>query len=93
MAAASGTISDDKLNLDMVSLEKVSLYRIAMTVSEDLVTGSYTALMIGLLILMNAYGQGPIYLKSSSLQMIGLCQTRIMRIQELPLIQTSTHIT
>jgi hypothetical protein len=43
MAAASGTISDDKLNLDMVSLEKVSLYRIAMTVSGDSVTGSYTA--------------------------------------------------
>jgi hypothetical protein len=43
MAAAGGTIRDDKLNLDMVSLEKVSLYRIAMIVSGDSVRGSYTA--------------------------------------------------
>jgi len=43
MAAASGTINDDKLNLDILSLEKVNLYRIAMTISGDSVRGSYTA--------------------------------------------------
>jgi len=43
IAAASGTITGDRLNLDLVSLEKVSLYRISMTVNGDSATGSYTA--------------------------------------------------
>ena len=43
MAAASGTIAGDRLNLDLVSLEKVNLYRISMTVNGDSATGSYTA--------------------------------------------------
>ena len=41
IAAASGTIAGDKLNLDVVSLGKVSLYRISMTLSGDSATGSY----------------------------------------------------
>ena len=43
MAAASGTITGDRLDLDLVSLEKVNLYRISMTVNGDSATGSYTA--------------------------------------------------
>lgn len=43
MATASGTIKDDKLSLDVVSLGQVSLYRILMTLSGDSATGSYTA--------------------------------------------------
>ena len=43
MAAASGTIAGDRLNLDLVSLEKVSLYRISMTINGDSATGNYTA--------------------------------------------------
>lgn len=43
IAAASGTISGDKLNLDIVSLGKVSLYRISMILSGNSATGSYTA--------------------------------------------------
>jgi hypothetical protein len=43
IAAASGTITGDRLNLDLVSLEKVNLYRISMTVNGDSATGSYTA--------------------------------------------------
>jgi hypothetical protein len=43
MAAASGTNTGDRLNLDLVSLEKVNLYRISMTVNGDSATGSYTA--------------------------------------------------
>jgi hypothetical protein len=42
-AAASGTVTGDKANLDIVSLGKVSLYRVSMTVSGDSATGSYTA--------------------------------------------------
>ena len=44
MAAASGTITGDKLNLDLVSLGKVNLYRISMTLNGDSATGSYTSL-------------------------------------------------
>ena len=43
IAAASGSISGDKLSLDVVSLGKVSLYRITMTLSRDSATGTYTA--------------------------------------------------
>jgi hypothetical protein len=43
IAAASGTISGDKLNLDIVSLGRVSLYRISMILSGNSATGSYTA--------------------------------------------------
>ena len=43
IAAASGTIAGDKLSLDVVSLGKVSLYRITMTLSGDSATGDYTA--------------------------------------------------
>jgi hypothetical protein len=43
IAAASGTIAGDKLSLDVVSLGKVSLYRITMTLSGDSATGTYTA--------------------------------------------------
>ena len=42
IAAASGTIAGDKLSLDVVSLGKVSLYRITMTLSGDSATGDYT---------------------------------------------------
>jgi len=40
---ASGSVASDKLNLDLVTLEKISLYRISMTVSGNSATGSYTA--------------------------------------------------
>ncbi|VVB63380.1 Uncharacterised protein [uncultured archaeon] len=43
IAAAFGTITGDRLNLDLVSLGKVNLYRISMTVNGDSATGSYTA--------------------------------------------------
>jgi hypothetical protein len=41
--AASGVVACDKLNLDLVSLEKVNLYRLALTVSGESAEGSYTA--------------------------------------------------
>lgn len=41
--AASGSIIGDKLNLDMVSLGNVSLYRASMTVIENSASGTYTA--------------------------------------------------
>jgi hypothetical protein len=41
VAAASGSVAGDKLNLDLVSLEKLSLYRLALTLSVDSATGSY----------------------------------------------------
>ncbi|MGD0953067.1 MAG: hypothetical protein ABR985_11860 [Methanotrichaceae archaeon] len=47
-AAASGTVTDDQVNLDIVSLGKVSLYRISMTVSGDSATGNYTTFSPGL---------------------------------------------
>lgn len=43
MAAASGTLTEGKLNLDIVSLGKVNLYRISMTVNGDSAEGSYKA--------------------------------------------------
>lgn len=47
MAAASGTVTGDQVNLDIVSLGKVSLYRISMTANGDSATGSYTAFSPG----------------------------------------------
>lgn len=41
--AASGSLIGDKLNLDMVSLGNVSLYRASMTVIENSASGTYTA--------------------------------------------------
>jgi hypothetical protein len=41
--AASGSFIGDKLNLDMVSLGNVSLYRASMTVIENSASGTYTA--------------------------------------------------
>ena len=46
-AAASGTVTGNKLNLNLVSLGKVSLYRFSLTISKDSVTGSYSALTPG----------------------------------------------
>jgi hypothetical protein len=40
---ASGSVASNKLNLDLVTLEKISLFRISMTVSGNSATGSYTA--------------------------------------------------
>ena len=48
IAAASGTVKGDQVNMDIVSLGKVGLYRISMTVSGDSATGSYTAFSPGL---------------------------------------------
>ena len=48
IAAASGTVTGDQVNLDIVSLGKVSLYRIVMTINGDDATGSYTAFSPGL---------------------------------------------
>ena len=41
--AASGTLIGDKLNLDMVSLGNVSLYRASVTVIGNSASGTYTA--------------------------------------------------
>jgi hypothetical protein len=46
-ATASGTITDQELSLDLVSVEKVSLYRISMTVSGDSAIGNYVAFSPG----------------------------------------------
>ena len=43
MAAASGTLTDNELNLDLVTLGKVNLYRLALMVSGESATGNYTA--------------------------------------------------
>jgi hypothetical protein len=43
MATASGTLTDNKLNLDLVTLGKVNLYRLALMVSGESATGDYTA--------------------------------------------------
>jgi hypothetical protein len=40
-AAASGSIAGDKLNLDVVSSEKMILYRLALKVNADAATGGY----------------------------------------------------
>lgn len=42
-AVASGSVKGDMLNLDLVSLENLRLYRLSMTVSGNSVTGSNTA--------------------------------------------------
>jgi hypothetical protein len=42
-AVASGSIKGDMLNLDLLSLENLRLYRLSMTVSGDSATGSNTA--------------------------------------------------
>jgi hypothetical protein len=41
--AAGGTVMGDKMNLDIISLGNVSLYRVSMTVSGNSASGSYTA--------------------------------------------------
>ncbi|MFZ0034715.1 MAG: hypothetical protein WAK60_06990, partial [Sedimentisphaerales bacterium] len=41
--AAGGSVNGNKLNLDLITLEKMGLYRLSMTVSGDTVIGSYTA--------------------------------------------------
>jgi hypothetical protein len=41
--AAGGSITGNKLNLDLITLEKMGLYRLSMTVSGDSAIGSYTA--------------------------------------------------
>ena len=46
-AAASGTVTGSRLNLNLVSLGKVILYRFSLTISKDSVTGSYSALTPG----------------------------------------------
>ena len=46
-AAASGTVTGSRLNLNLVSLGKVGLYRFSLTISKDSVTGSYSALTPG----------------------------------------------
>ena len=43
MATASGTLTGDELNLDLVTLGKVNLYRLALMVSGESATGDYTA--------------------------------------------------
>ena len=46
-AAASGTVTGSRLNLNLVSLGKVSLYRFSLTISKDSVTGGYSAFTPG----------------------------------------------
>ena len=41
--AAGGSITGNKLDMDLITLEKMSLYKISMTVSGDSAIGSYTA--------------------------------------------------
>ena len=43
MAAASGTLAGNELNLDLVTLGKVNLYRLTLMVSGESATGNYTA--------------------------------------------------
>lgn len=43
MATACGTLMDNKLDLDIVTLEKMNLYRLALMVSGESATGDYTA--------------------------------------------------
>jgi len=43
MAAASGSVMGNQLNLDIISLGNVSLYRISMTVIGNTASGTYTA--------------------------------------------------
>jgi len=46
-AAASGTFTGSRLNLNLVSLGKVSLYRFSLTIYKNSVTGSYSAFIPG----------------------------------------------
>lgn len=41
--AADGSVIANKLDLDLISLEKIGLYKLSMTVSADTAIGSYTA--------------------------------------------------
>jgi hypothetical protein len=41
--AAGGSVTGNKLNLDLITLEKMGLYRLSMTVSGDSAIGSYSA--------------------------------------------------
>jgi hypothetical protein len=43
VAAASGTLTGNELNLDLVTLGKVNLYRLTLMVSGESATGNYTA--------------------------------------------------
>jgi hypothetical protein len=45
-AAVSGSVAANELTLDLVSLEKIGLYRLSLIVSGDSATGSYTAFSI-----------------------------------------------
>jgi hypothetical protein len=45
--AVGGTVMGDKLDFDMITLKKVSLYRVSMTVSGNSAAGSYTAFKPG----------------------------------------------
>lgn len=45
--AVGGTVMGDKLDFDMITLKKVSLYRVSMTVSGNSAAGSYTAFTPG----------------------------------------------
>jgi hypothetical protein len=47
LATASGTVEGSGLNLNLVSLGKLSLYRFSLTISNDSVTGSYSTLTPG----------------------------------------------
>ncbi len=43
MATASGTLTGNELNMDLVTLGKVNLYRLVLMVSGESATGNYTA--------------------------------------------------
>jgi hypothetical protein len=45
--AVGGTVMGDKLDFDMITLKKVSLYRVSMTISGNSAAGSYTAFKPG----------------------------------------------
>jgi hypothetical protein len=45
-AAASGSVAANELTLDLVSLDKIELYRLSLIVSGDSLTGNYTAFSI-----------------------------------------------
>ncbi len=46
-AAASGTVKGSRLNMNLVLLGKLSLYRLSLTISEDSINGSYSAFTPG----------------------------------------------
>jgi len=41
--AADGSVNANKLNLNLITLEKIGLYKLSMTVSADTAIGSYIA--------------------------------------------------